>query len=60
MIARQATGAALIGLGALLLLAAVANLFNVDSQPRWLLGLFALAGVLGLGAGVALFRGSER
>jgi hypothetical protein len=60
-IIRRASAFTTLLLGALLLIVAYANLYNVDEQPRSLLAVYALVGVLLLAVGLTLLlRGRRR
>ena len=60
-IIRTASAFTTLLLGALLLLVTYANLYNVDEQPRSLLAVYALAGILLLAVGLMLLlRGRRR
>lgn len=55
-IGRALAAAALALVGVLAVLVAVANLFNVDQQPAWLLGLFGAGGVVAIAGSVFVWR----
>lgn len=55
-IGRALAAAALALAGGFAVLVAVANLFNVDHQPAWLLGLFGAGGVAAIAGSVLIWR----
>ena len=59
-IGRAIAAASLAFLGGLAVLVAGANLFNIDKQPVWVLGLYGVAGVAAIGASTVVWRGRGR